>query len=150
MNSKTTRKKTTSLKLVEDRFLTKKFKNKNQHELGNWFEEIAPENEWMTGEFAFSGKFYNEEQSTYAFSVYVNYDCNTINVAELEASNVKDRQDLIDSSSSGKQIIVVFKITNLNDRMWRDADYFQETMHYTLIKYIDNKIWSMNRKKILK
>ena len=140
MNYKTMQKKTTSLKLVEDRFLTKKFKNKNQHELSIWLNEIAPENDWFTGEIAFKGTtLHSNEKKLFAFGVYVNQDHNTINVAELESDKIKNEQELIDSTLKGKDIICVMRVDNISEKAWDDSDFFQKTIHNALMKYIDKK-----------
>lgn len=151
MNYKTMQKKTTSLRLVEDKFLTNKFKNKNQHELSVWLNEIAPDNEWFTGEIAFKGtSIRNEEKKLFAFGVYVNEDYNTINVAELDSNSIKNEQELIDSTLKGKEIVCVFRVDNLNDRMWEDSDFFQKMIHNALMKYVDKKASGDFGRKLLK
>ena len=151
MNYKTMQKKTTSLRLVEDRFLTNKFKNKNQHELSIWLNELAPENEWFTGEIAFKGtRIHTEEKKMFAFGVYVNEDYNTINVAELDSESIKNEEELIESTLKGKEIVCVFRVDNLNAKMWEDSDYFQKTIHNALMRYIDRKASGDYRQKILK
>ena len=150
MNYKTMRKKRTSLKLVVDRYLTKKFKSKNQHELSFWLNELAPENEWFMGEIAFKGTHIESlEKKIFAFSVYVNQDYNTINVAELESNDILSEKELLDSAVSGKEIICVMRIENIDETIWDDSILFQKAIHNALMKYVDRKAVGGFRGKLL-
>jgi len=150
MNYKTMQKKRTSLRLVADRFLTKKFKSKNQHELSFWLNELAPENEWYMGEIAFRGTHLElSEKRIFAFSVYVNHDYNTINVAELESKGIKTDKELLDSAATGKEIICVMKIENINETIWDDSVLFQKAIHNALMKYVDKKALVELRRNLL-
>jgi hypothetical protein len=150
MNYKIMQKKRISLRLVEDRFLTKKFKSKNQHELSIWFNELAPENEWFTGEIAFKGTHLESlEKKIFAFGVYVNQDYNTINVAELESGDIKSEKELLDSALKGKQIICVFRIENIQQSIWDDSILFQKAIHKALMKYVDKKALNGFRRNLL-
>lgn len=150
MNYKTMRKKRTSLKLVVDRYLTKKFKGKNQHELSFWLNELAPENEWFMGEIAFKGTHIESlEKKIFAFSVYVNQDYNTINIAELESNDIQSEQELLDSTLVGKEIICVMRIENIDETIWDDSILFQKAIHNALMKYVDRKAVGGFRGKLL-
>jgi len=150
MNYKTMRKKRTSLKLVVDRYLTKKFKSKNQHELSFWLNELAPENEWFMGEIAFKGTHLESlEKKIFAFSVYVNQDYNTINIAELESNDILSEKQLIDSTLVGKEIICVMRIENIDETIWDDSILFQKAIHNALMKYVDRKAVGGFRGKLL-
>jgi len=150
MNYKTMRKKRTSLKLVVDRYLTKKFKSKNQHELSFWLNELAPENEWFMGEIAFKGTHIESlEKKIFAFSVYVNQDYNTINIAELESNDILSEKQLIDSTLVGKEIICVMRIENIDETIWDDSILFQKAIHNALMKYVDRKAVGGFRGKLL-
>ena len=140
MNSKTMQKKRTSLRLVADRFLTKKFRTKNQHELSIWLNELAPENEWFMGEIAFKGVHLESlEKKIFAFSVYVNQDYNTINVAELESNDIQTEKQLLDSTLTGKEIVSVMRIENIDESVWDDSILFKKSLHNALMKYVDRK-----------
>jgi hypothetical protein len=144
------RKKRTSLKLVVDKYLTKKFKSKNQHELSFWLNELAPENEWFMGEIAFKGTHIESlEKKIFAFSVYVNQDYNTINVAELESNDIQSEQELLDSTLVGKEIICVMRIENIDETIWDDSILFQKAIHNALMKYVDRKAVGGFRGKLL-
>jgi hypothetical protein len=144
------RKKRTSLKLVVDRYLTKKFKGKNQHELSFWLNELAPENEWFMGEIAFKGTHIESlEKKIFAFSVYVNQDYNTINIAELESNDIQSEQELLDSTLVGKEIICVMRIENIDETIWDDSILFQKAIHNALMKYVDRKAVGGFRGKLL-
>jgi hypothetical protein len=144
-------KKITSFKLVQDRFLTKKFKNKSQHELSFWFNELAPENDWFTGEIAFKGvEIHSKQKKLFAFAVYVNQDHNTIMLAELESDNIINEQDLLDSLVVGKEIISVMRAENVDEIVWGDSDKFQKALHNALIRYIDKKGMRDFRQRLLK
>jgi len=150
MNYKTMRKKRTCLKLVVDRYLTKKFKGKNQHELSFWLNELAPENEWFMGEIAFKGTHIESlEKKIFAFSVYVNQDYNTINIAELESNDIQSEQELLDSTLVGKEIICVMRIENIDETIWDDSILFQKAIHNALMKYVDRKAVGGFRGKLL-
>jgi hypothetical protein len=143
-------KKRTSLRLVADRFLTKKFKSKNQHELSFWLNELAPENEWFMGEIAFRGTLIeSSERKIFAFSVYVNQDYNTINVAELESSDIETEKELLDSALKGKEIICVMRIENIDETIWDDSILFQKAIHNALKKYVDRKALGELRRNLL-
>jgi hypothetical protein len=133
-------KKRTSLRLVADRFLTKKFRTKNQHELSIWLNELAPENEWFMGEIAFKGVHLESlEKKIFAFSVYVNQDYNTINVAELESNDIQTEKQLLDSTLTGKEIVSVMRIENIDESVWDDSILFKKSLHNALMKYVDRK-----------
>lgn len=144
-------KKIISFKLVQDRFLTKKFKNKSQHELSIWFNELAPENDWFTGEIAFKGvEIESRQKKLFAFAVYVNQDHNTIMLAELESDNIMNEQDLLDSLVVGKEIVSVMRAENIDEIVWGDSDKFQKALHNALMKYIDRKGMRDFRQRLLK
>jgi len=150
MNYKTMQKKRTSLRLVADRFLTKKFKSKNQHDLSFWLNELAPENEWFMGEIAFKGTHLESlEKKIFAFSVYVNQDYNTINVAELESNDIQTEKELLDSTLTGKEIICVMRIENIDPSIWDDSVLFQKAIHNALMKYVDRKAIGGFRRNLL-
>ena len=151
MNYKNMRRKTTSLRLVEDRFLTKKFKHKNQHELSFWFNELAPDNEWFSGEIAFKGtEIISKRKRLFAFAIYVNENYNTINVAELEANGIETEKELLDKTLVGKEIISVMRVDNVDPIMWESSENFQKKIHTALANYVDRKAERVYRQSLLK
>lgn len=144
-------KKITSFRLVQDRFLTKKFKNRNQHELSVWFNELAPEIDWFMGEMAFKGvEIESKQKRLFAFAIYVNQDHNTIIFAELESDNLINEQDLLESLTFGKNIISVMRGESIDEKIWEDSNKFQKTIHNALMMYIDKKGMRDFRQKLLK
>jgi len=79
------------------------------------------------------------EKRIFAFSVYVNQDYNTINVAELESNDIQTEKELLDSTLTGKEIICVMRIENIDETIWDDSVLFQKAIHNALMKYVDRK-----------
>ena len=132
----------TSSKLVEDRFLTKKFKFKNQHRLSFWLKDLAPDDDWFLGELAFKGvEERTQEVKTFAFSVYVNQNHNTINIAQLDCKHIKSDEQLVESAYEGKKIMKVFAVKNVKKRLKDDAIEFQTEISQILMRYVDNEAY---------
>jgi hypothetical protein len=89
------------------------------------------------------------EKKIFAFGVYVNQDYNTINVAELESNDILSEKELLDSAVSGKEIICVMRIENIDQSIWHDSTLFQKAIHNALMKYVDRKALSGFRRNLL-
>ena len=133
---------TTTSKLVKDSFLTKKFRYKNQHRLAFWLKDIAPDDDWFLGEMAFKGvEERTQEKKTFAFSVYVNKNYNTINIAQLDCQGITNDEELVESAYVGKKIIKVFAVKNIEETLSNDADKFQMAIGKILMRYVDNEAY---------
>lgn len=128
-------KKPISFKLVKDKFLSKKFKNKNQHSLSVWFDEIAPERNWVFGELILnSHKKITEPYCRimviyHGFSYAANLDDNTMTLAHLNTDHIHSQDLAIESVFTGKRIKNVF---TLEGNLEMTKDETPQQIHHKL------------------
>ena len=120
----------------------------NQHKLAFWLKDISPDDDWFLGEMAFKGiEETTKEVITFAFSVYVNQNHNTINLAQLDCKDILNDEQLVESAYVGKDIVRVFAMKDIPENIWADSDKFQTAIHTTLIKFLDNEVYKSSVKK---
>jgi hypothetical protein len=111
--------KQTSFRLVKDKFLSKKFKNKNQHKLSIWFSELAPEINWVFGEFIITThlkKSCNLIVPLYhSFMYAVNANDKTVVLSLLDTNGLSSQQEILESTFVGKRILEVYQVDGAID-----------------------------------
>lgn len=140
-------------KLVVDKFLTKKFRLSNQHNLSEWLKEITPEIHWITGEMAFYS--YEKESNpsgdriVYPFQLCIDKNNAKVEIAELDLyaynPNVVPHEPQLLPYLPDKKILKVFKLDAIHKENLDSTESIISFLHPILIEYVEKK-WNVKPK----